>query len=216
MSMVEAKFHLLQIREKMAAPDSIIAPQLCFGERPETLNAVDVISLSRELPPAMVNPVMPVTVGEKTVVGTERVGIDRASFGDFLLDNEAEHSPRDIGNRACVDPAVSLEKPENSDFSGRTPAAVAFAASTEIGLVNFDFSCQGSLALACSDDGTANEVVDTFRAMPVDAKLTRGADRGDLQREETDKLPNFSVREPTALNDFVNHRSSIRKVKHLY
>lgn len=78
MPMVGAKFHLFQIQEKMVAPDSIIAPQLCLGERPKALNGVSVVPFSGELSFAVVDPVVPVAVREESVVGTERIGVDRA------------------------------------------------------------------------------------------------------------------------------------------
>lgn len=184
MSMVEAKFHLFQIQEKVIAPDPIIAPQLCFGERPKTLDAVDVVPLSREFTPSVINPVMPVAIREKAVIGSERIGVDRASLGNLLFDNKAEHGPRDIGNRARVNLTVPLKKSENSDFSGGTSTtAVAFAAAAEVGLVNFDLSGQGSFTLAFSDDGIADEVIDTLRAVSVDAKLASGANRRNLEGE---------------------------------
>lgn len=119
----------------MVAPDSIIALQLCLGERPKALNVVDVVPFSGELSFAVVDPVVPVTVRKETIVRSERIGVDRASFGDFLFDNEAEDGSGNVGHGTCIDPAIVLEKPENSDFPGSTPAAIAFAVPAEITLI---------------------------------------------------------------------------------
>lgn len=214
--MIEAKFHLFQIQKKVAAPHSIIPPKLCFGECPETLDAVDMIPLFHELTLTVVNPVMPVTVGEKTVVGAKRIGINRAAFGDFLLDDQTENRAGDIRYGTGVHPAIALEKPENSDFSGCAPASAALVATAKVGLVNFDFSSKGSFTLAFPDDGIADEVVDPFGAVPMDAKLASGTDRWNLKREATDKLPDSPVPEATSSDEFLSHSLSIRKVKHLY
>jgi len=86
--MIEAKFHLFQIQEKVAAPDSVISPQLCFGEHPETLNTVDVIPSSGKFPLHVIDPVMPVAVGEESVIRSERIRVNRASFRNLLFDDK--------------------------------------------------------------------------------------------------------------------------------
>lgn len=215
MSMVKAKFHLLQIEEKVAAPDSIITPQLCFGERPKTLNAVNVVSLSDEFSSSMVNPVMPVAVSKQAIIGKERIGINVAAFWDFLFDNKARDCAGNIGDRAGVDPAIPLKKPENSDFSSCTPAAVALAMPAEIGLVHFDFSRERCFTLAFFGDSGTNKRIDSLGTVAMDAKFTGCAYRRNFQREKMNELPHQSVSEPAAFDDFLSHDSSIRKVKYL-
>lgn len=75
---------------------------------------------------------MPVTVGEKAVVGTKRIRVDRPAPGDFLLDNKPENCPRGIRYRACINPAVALKKPENGDFPGCASSTVTFEMTAEI------------------------------------------------------------------------------------
>ena len=216
MPMVEAKFHLFQIQEKMTAPDSIIAPQFSFGERPKTLDAVDVVSFSRELASPVVNAIMSVAVRKEAVIRAERIGIDGASLGDFLLDDEPERGTGDVRHRAGVDSAVALKQPENSDFPGGAPAAIAFTMPAEIGLVNLNLAGERRFAFTCPSDGDTDAIIDPLGAVSMDAKLAAGAGCGDFEREETDKLPHHSVRQSASFDDFMNHDSSIRKVKHLY
>ncbi len=211
MSMIEAKFHLFQIQEKVASPDSIIAPEFVFGERPETLNAVDMVAFPGEDSFPVVNAIMPITVREKAVVGTERVGVDRAPLGNFLFDNESEDGAGNIRDWACIYPAVALEKPENSDFSGCASSAVTLAAASEIGLINFDFSGERRIALAFLGDRAADEIIDSLGAMAVDFDLSRGADCGYLEREEMDELAHHSVREATSLDKFLSHKLIIQR-----
>jgi hypothetical protein len=211
MSVVEAKFHLLQIEEKVAPPDSIIAPEFRFGERPKGLDAVDMVAFSRELAAPMINPVMPVAVGKKAVVASERIGVDRAALGDFLLDNKTEDGAGDVRNGTGINPAVALKKPENTYFSGRASAAVAFAMAAEIGLVDLDFSGEDGLALAFLRDGTADKIIDPLGAVAVDSDLPRGASCRQFESEVADELAHFPVREPAAFDKFLSHELIIQR-----
>ena len=216
MSMVEAKFHLLQIIEKVASPDSIITPELGFGERPKALDAVDMVSLFRKNSLPVVDAVMPVAVRKESVVRAERVGIDRASLGNLLFDNEAENGSRYVGHGPGINPAIALKKPENSHFSGSTSSSVSFAVSAEVALVNLNLAGERRLAFAFFDNGGTDAKVDSLGAMSVDSKLSRRSDSRNLKNEETDKSPHNPVGQSTSFDDFVGHDLTIRKVKHLY
>lgn len=102
MTMVKAKFHLLQVEPKVAPPDSVVAAQPRLRERPEVLNAVDVIAAARK-GFTVVDSVVPVAVGDETVVDAERVKVDNATFGDPFVDDAAEHLPGNIWYRTGVD-----------------------------------------------------------------------------------------------------------------
>lgn len=191
--MVEAKFHLFQIQKKVAASDSIIAPQFCLGECPEALNAVDVIPFSGKFSAAMIDTVMPVAVSEETVIRSERIRINRAALGDFLPDDKAENGARDIGYWTGVDPSIPLEKPKNSDFSGCTSAAVALAVPTEIRLIDFDFTSEGGLPLALPDNNLPDTGVEALGTVTVDAEFTAGAACRHFKGEKADELSHDPV-----------------------
>ncbi len=59
--MIETKFHLFQIQEKMTSPDPIIAPQFCFGEAPEILDAVDMAAFGNRKRLTVIDLVVPVS-----------------------------------------------------------------------------------------------------------------------------------------------------------
>jgi len=45
-----------------------------------------MIALLRKLTFSVVDPIVPIAVGEKPVVGAKRIRVDRAAFGNFLFD----------------------------------------------------------------------------------------------------------------------------------
>lgn len=214
--MVEAKYHLFQIGQKVAPAHSIITPELCLGERPEALDAVDAVPFPGKFSFPVVDPVMPVAVGKEAVVGTERVRVNGAAFRNLLSDDEPQYLPRDVRHGTGIDPAIALEKPENSDLSGRTPAAIAFTVAAEVALVHLNLSGERSIAFAFHSDGASENGIDALGAVPVDLKLSRGTNDRYLQREEMDHLPNGSIAETASLDEFLCHGSSIRGVEHLY
>ena len=211
MSMIEAKFHLFQIQEKVATPDSIVAPQLVLGERPKTLNTVDVVLLSRELAPAVVDSVVPVSVGEEAVVRAKRVRVDCTPLRNLLLDNEPEDSAGDIWYRSCVDSAITLEKPEYSDFSSCAPASIPLAMSSEVAFINLNLSREWGFPLTFCDNSFANKIVDPFCAMTVGSNLSCSSDRWYLQGEEADELAYDSVGKSTAFDKFLSHEFIIQR-----
>lgn len=162
MPMIETKFHLFQIQQEVAAPDPIIAPQLVLDKRPEALNAIDVVPFSGEDAAPVIDPVVPVAVGDEAIVASEGIRIDRASLRHFLPDDETRDIARDIGHGASVDPAIPLEKAEYRDFSGCPSPASPFADAAEIGLVNLDFATQRSLALAFQGKRRSDAGIDSL------------------------------------------------------
>ncbi len=126
----------------------------------------------------------------------KRVGIDHAAFRDFLFDDEPQDAARDVRHGTGIDPAVALEKPENSHFPSYTPASIAFAMSAEVRLVNLNFSGERGLVFAFPDDSGTDDVINTFSAVAVNAELARGANRGDLQR--VDSKGNSSIINPSS------------------
>jgi len=176
--MIEAKFHLLQVEQKVASPHPIIASEFCFGKRPETLDAVDMVPLSRKLTLSMVDPVVSVAIREEAVVASKRVRVDRAALGHLLLDDEPQNGTGYVGYGAGIDPAVALEKAENSDFSSRAPAPIALAVSTEVRLIDFNLAGKRRLAFAFSGNRGSDAPVDAFCAVAVDAQLAAGAEGG--------------------------------------
>ena len=213
--MIEAKFHLLQIEEKVAPPDPIIAPELCLGERPEAFNAVDMVPLPCELARPVVDPVVSIAIREEAVVAPERVRVNGAPLRYFLLDDEAQDRAGHVGYGTGVDLAVPLKKAEYRHFSCRTPAAVPFAVAAEVTLVHLDFTGERRFAFTRLGNRLSDTGVNPLGAVAVNAELAGSASCGNLKGEMMDELSDGSVRKVSAFDEFLCHDMIIRKVENL-
>ncbi len=204
--MVEAEFHLFQVQEKVAAAYAIISPEFCFCKAPKVLNAVDVPFLPARKFPIVIDPVVPVPVGDEAVIAAERIGVDRRSFGNTLPDDGAQSVSRNVGDRGSVHPAVSLENAEYHDFPRRTPAAPALPDTAEIRLINLVFPVAGwSFTLRGAHDAFAYHGVEAVRRVAIDPELAGGTGSGNFQNEIADEFIDGSVVELGPFNYFLCH-----------
>ena len=121
---------------------------------PKILNAVDVIPLiGKEL--GVVDPEVLEVRHIQHIVGLPAVGIYNAVGNDFPLDDRYQRIGPGIWNDLRVDPASTLQQPENRDFSPSTTAPLPLSPSAEIGLVHFDLAANNQVGLlleVISDD----------------------------------------------------------------
>lgn len=194
MSVLETKFHLFQIQEKLVAGDPIVPFQFGLGIAPEVLDAVDVpaAACGKRLP--MVDAVVPIALGNQAVVAGELIRVDRAALRHLLSDHGPKRLPSHIGHRAGVDPAAPLQEPKNSDFARGAPASEPLAMPSEIGLVRFDFAAQGRPTFTVLSQVAANHLVDPFGTVAVDPKYVGRLQGRDLQGEKVNELMELAVR----------------------
>jgi len=210
--MIEAKFHLLQIEEKVAAAYPIIPLELGLRKAPKVLNAVDVALFAMGELPVVVDPVVAVPIGDKAVIAPERIRIDRRPFGNTLPDNDAEGFSGDIKDWCGVDPAVSLENTEHNDLSGRTSAALAFPDAPEVRFINLVLPVAGRcLALRCAHDAPADNGVDAVGRVAIDAHLSGSARCRNFKHKISDEFIDGSVVELGPFNNFLSHEHSLEQ-----
>lgn len=97
MSVVEAKCHLLQVQDKLAPGDALVAFQFGLGIAPEILDAVDVAAPTGSETLPMVDAVMSIALGNQAVVAGELVRVDGTSLRHLLADDRAQGVSGHIG-----------------------------------------------------------------------------------------------------------------------
>lgn len=151
MSMVEPKFHLLQVQEKMTPPDAIVPPQLGLGKAPEVLDAVDVPTATVRKRLFMENPVVAIAISEQPVIAAEPIGVNRAAPGDLWPDDSSQHGPAHIGHWTGIDAAAPLQEPEHDHFTLHSAAPQMLADAAEITLIDLDSPVsRASVSQACT------------------------------------------------------------------
>ena len=210
MSMIEAKFHLFQIQEKVTSAHSIIASKFGFRKAPEVLDAVDMAALGNCKGLAVVDSIVSIAVGDEPVVASEGVGVDGRSFRDALPDNCPERFSRYVWNGGGVDFAVSLENAEYRDFPGSSSPALALTNTAEVTLVNLMLPVvKRRFCFAGKHDTLANERVDAVSRMAIDGRFQSRPRGRDFKDKITDEFIGGSVVELGPFDDFTSHEYSL-------
>lgn len=142
----------------------------------------------------MVDAVMPVVLGDQTIVAGELVRVDRAALGDLLADHRAKRPPCDIGDWAGVDLAPPLQEPEGGHFAGGAPASEPLPVTAKVGLVGFDLTPQRRATFTLPRQVPTDDLIHPFCTVAVDPEHPSGLHDGNLQSEEVNELIQLAVR----------------------
>ena len=104
-----------------------------LGEAPEALDAVDVVLATLEGDLVIHGKVFAVAL--EVVVAAELVGVMDRALDRVVPDLGHQRLLGAVGHDHAVDLAAPLQQTENTDFSGRAPAALAFAPPAEAAFV---------------------------------------------------------------------------------
>lgn len=88
----------------------------------------------------IVNPMVPVAIGNQAVIGRPGAGVDEAGLEDLPLDDRQQFSARTVLNDADKDSVSALDKTNDRDLPACGSNAVTSDSSrSKIALINLDF-----------------------------------------------------------------------------
>lgn len=118
--------------------DTVELEESPFGKAPEVLDTVNVaVPAARILLTVVMNPIVPVAVEHKTVVGHPAIGVNRTAPSDESLDNRPNFTGAGVLDDLGVHPTPALQDSENRDL-GRTPPPSSLAPATKVRLIQFN------------------------------------------------------------------------------
>lgn len=194
MSMIETKFHLLQVEQKLTAGNAIVAFQLSLRIALEILDPVDVSPTAGGEPVIMIDPIVSVALGDQPLVAGELVRVDRAALGHLLANHRPKGVAGHIGNRTGIHLAAPLQEPEDSHFAGRASAPESLPVTAKVGLVGFDLAAQRGTVFAFPRDMLADHLIDPLGTVTVDPNDASRLHGRNLQGKEVNELVELSVR----------------------
>lgn len=101
---------------------------------------------------AVIDSQMSVPAEHQSIVAAELVGVDNRASANGFDGHVQQTLRRDISNDLDLHDAVSLEKSEDGDLSGRASTAFPLASASEIGFVQFNLTPQKKIAVQVSQD----------------------------------------------------------------
>lgn len=194
MTVSETNFHLFQGQQKLGTGNAIVPLQVGLRIAPEVLDPVDVPTAAGREAFTMIDPVVPVAVGDQPLVVGELVRVDRAALGYLLADHCAKGFSGHMGNRTGIHLAAPLQEPEDRHVAGRASASESLAVPSEVGLVSFDLAAQRGAVCTVPRHMLADRPIDPLGTVPLDPDDASRLHGRDLQGKEVNELVELSVR----------------------
>jgi len=179
----------------MTPSDAVVPPQFGLRKAPEVLNPVNVPTATVGKRLLVQDPVVPIPIGEQTIIAAESIRGNGAPARDLLSNDPSQHRPGHIGDRPGVHAAAPLQEPKDNTFPLNSSAAQMLADAPEVALIDFNFSIQPGLRLARLDQCSTNQQVDALGCVTIDPDFLRGPVGGDLQSKEPNQCPELSGRQ---------------------
>ena len=151
-----------------------------FRNRPEVLNAVNMVRTMSEFILSMLNPVMFLIAKiDKAIIGLKSVGIHHRFFADLVPDDWQKLCNRTISDHLGVDVASPLDQAENDVLPSRAATAdTANTASTKVAFIDFNLtSFKGTFGLAELGNSVSNSL-----EHPVYRRATHPGQRSYFRR----------------------------------
>jgi hypothetical protein len=152
-----------------------------------------MISLARSKTFLMVDAEVLEPVEHQAIIGAEAVGVNHTLRYNFGADDLTQRFARDIFNDPGVDLAVALQEPENGHFAGCAATSWAFAAASEVRLVALEFAAKRAMPFAFAGQAAADDLINAFGAVAVDAHHFSGAARRHFEREVLNEFIELTV-----------------------
>ena len=138
---VEAPFAFFEEKKEAFFGDTVEPSEMALGLVPEILDPVDVVVLIGEQLRVVDAGVMKAR-HVKRVIAPEAVRVDDAVGQDHALHDGQKRVGAGVGYHHRVDPASTLEQPENRDFPGCPAPSLALSDAAKVALVDFNLSRQ--------------------------------------------------------------------------
>ncbi len=138
---VEAPLAFLEEKKEAFLGNAVEPSEVALGLVPEVLDPVDVVVLIGEQPRVVDAGVMEAR-HVKRVIAPEAVRVDDAVGQDHALHDGKKRVGAGVGYHYRVDPASTLEQPENGDFPGCSTPSLAFSDAAKVTLIDFNLSLQ--------------------------------------------------------------------------
>jgi len=135
------ELQFFEIQREAILGDAMVFHQSLLGPTPKSLQAVDVDPAGGEVL-LVVHLQVPVAAEHEAVVASELIGIDHSASTDLLDGEFQQRGGRDVRNDTNMNLALTLQDAEDRHFAGRSPAPVAFAPASEVGLIELDLAAQ--------------------------------------------------------------------------
>ena len=209
MSMIKSPLGFLDVSLEGACLDAPHLCQACFGDTPETLDAVDMRPAVGENIIGMFDSVMSIVSDiDQSVISLPLVGVNHGVVRDKPFYYRHERGGGAVFNNLREDSLPALFHSEHDGLAAR--AATSFALDTaraEIGFVNLNLSAgEGRFPRAHLRDSLPREGEN-----PVDRVAVQSRQRGDLnpaqiKSEETCQQPKFCLCNSRTAHILVSHR----------
>ena len=184
---IEAPFPFLEEPVEILGLDPVETPKTALRLVPEIFDSVDMIlGVGEQF--GMVDPTVMKFGHVKGIVGIECVGVDDAIGLDLLLDDRQQGLGSGVRDDRRVDLAAPLQKPENSDFPGCTPAALALPDPAKVAFVGLDLAGQFEGRLFAGDQNS-QPLVETNRSVCLNADNLRCSASRRSRNEVLDQFP---------------------------
>ena len=139
---IEPPLTFLEEQKKAILWDTVEPSHVPFGLVPEVLDPIDVIlPVSKAL--RVIDSNMVEVRDIQDVIALESICVDDAIREDHSLHDREQCCTASIGYHDCIDPATTLQQPENRNFSSCSPTSFAFPDATEIALIDFYLASDG-------------------------------------------------------------------------
>ena len=172
--MVESVLHLLKIHRKMIFGNSSVIVQDMFGKTPKSFDTVNMIFGSFVDHILQVIDLVMFTPTLQGIVAPKPVRIVDRTLSSFLPDDGHEIIRRDTLNHSCINPAITLQKPKNNAFSGRTSSTFTFAPATKVAFVQFNFTRElFTLQFRHMVDCLTQLLIDSRDRLVIEAEVVR-------------------------------------------
>ena len=189
MSMIKSKFTFFQGQSKRCFADASELIEPPFGDGPEVLDAVNVItSISKFIVSMLDTIAFLITKVYQAVIGLKSIGIDDRVDIDFLPYNGHQGASIVISDNLRIHLATSFDQPENDVFASCT--AVVKVAFVDLNFANI----KRTLLLAVLSNPTYSFIKNSINGLSGKTCQFSNFGRFNIQGKQFNYLPEFGLR----------------------
>lgn len=159
----------------------------------------------------MVDPVVPVAIGDQAVIGRPGVGVDEAGLEDIPLDDRHQFSARAVFDDTDKDSVSALMKTNDRDLPAcGSTALTADSPRSKIALINLDLPAKLlRLFNRQLDDSTPQQRVNSLHRLPSNPKKFRSFQSRQIHAKTLHDPPKYPFIQMRISNVFVFHCPSV-------
>jgi len=169
----------------MILGDTAVVIQDVLGITPEALDAVDVVAGPAADEGVLMTDDVVLAEAPEGLVTAEGVSVVHRALAGTGLDMAHQFLGTEVFDDLGIDASIPFQQAKNDTFASRTPTAFAFAASAEVGLIQFDLALEfAALELGDMEYGFAQSLIHARDHLGIDAQIL-GQAVGRLQLIKT-------------------------------